>query len=743
MKKIKIKVKHVFYIVLVLILMRFLIIPQGIYLAAKISEKKDIEVSKVLFKRFAKIAVGKEERAKAIYSLAESIVPNSHSREYRMIIFPSIMTTGNNTTSEMIDNACKYYKEIIEKYENTAYYNKAYGNIINLYMINGRHQEAMKLIEKGIKSSNKGIKVLSTKYKMVYLIAERKYDEGISLGEGLIKNGNGDNDVYMLVGDMKLYSRKYEEARAMYKKIDTLNNSKKTEEEKNFYYYNGDADFYSRLRFIDKVLLKKEGNSTLCGNVKINGKPVPLALVYVREIDDNELGSFIGQEKEGIMAVTDFDGNYRIEGIQNGKYEVGVDVPVVDLYNTTYQTPKEGYAILKGEATKEFNFTFVPPIKVSKPKGTVSLIDNKVCLEWQKVDGAAYYRINVVEFQNPDEMKGNSVSGPITEEIYGTKATLNINKINIATRGVMSNDKRVPNPQAYLGSFYPGCKTPIFITVYDGENRCIGSSNSLKMEAKDMIIVSTSEKGLTEGDRLILKGEPEKALEFYEGTLKKSPNDIHALEVLSKIYRVGTKFNYDKNQPYEKIENQNMERAIHLIQSLYNITGNNEYIKSLTYLIDSSKDEQRKILEELKKLPESELDSQEYHFMADVCLKLEDYKSADMYFEKAWEKSSSYVSMDSVILKLYLNDNAAAIKKTDNMRELNLYKINKDELMEAARNLNNVDKNSEDYIKFKKAIKLLLVKNDGYREEYKITSDSIQNKQLRNFIKQLNLWYGI
>ena len=743
MKKIKIKVKYLIYIFLFLVLMRFLIIPQGIYLAAKAVEEKDIQVSKVLYKRYAELAVGKEKRAKALYNLAESIVPSSEGIQYRAYIFPNMSRNGNNTTVEMIDNACRYYKEIMEKYKNTSYYSKAYGNTIYLYMLKGNHQEAMYLIEEGINSSYKDIRVLSIKYKMVYLTAERKYEEGISLGEDLVKGGNGDRDVYMLLGDIRRYSRRYEEAKEMYEKAGTLKVSKEKIEDKGFHYYDGEADSFRRARFIDKELLNKEGNNTLYGNVKINGKPVPLALVYVKEIDENDITSSIGIEGEGIMAMTDLSGNYKIEGIKEGKYVLGVDVPVVSLYQTTYQAPKEGYVVLKKGVSKEINFTFVPPIKTLMPKGIVYPVDNKVNLQWEKVEGAAYYHINVVEFHNPEKMEGNSTSGSILKAIYDTKGTLEINRGNMVVRGFSLGDSHVPNPQAYLGSFYPGCKTPIFITAYDAENRCIGSSNAIKMEAKDMIIVSISEKELTEGDKLILKGQPEKALKLYEEILKKNPNDIHALEVLSKLYSIGTKIIYDESSREEKKENVNIERAFQLRVKLYNLTGNNEYIKSLTSLVIDSKEQQKKGLEELKKLPENELDFEQYHFMAEASLKLEDYKTADLYFDKAWEKSTHYVSMDSVILKLYLNNSIGAIKRADNMIDLYLYKINKEELIESMEKLNNVDKSSEDYDEFRKLIKLLLSKNAGYREEYKNINASIQNDQLKKIVNQLKLWYGI
>jgi len=743
MKKIKIKVKHLIYIALTLILIRFLIIPQGIYLAAKISEKKDIEVSKVLYKRYSELAVGKEEKAKALYNLAESIVPNFEGEKYREKIFPTMSTVGSSISAEMIDNACKNYNDIIERYKDTSYYSKAYGRIINLYMIKGNHKEAERIIEEGIKSSNKEIRILSTKYRIVYLMAERKYEEGISLGEDLIKNGSGDNDVYMLLGDIRFYSGKYEEAKVMYGRVETLYNSKQKAEDKNFYYYNGEADRYSRVGVIDRVLFNSEGRNTLFGQVKINGQSIPLALVYVKEIQDNENGSFTGIEKDCIMAVTDLNGNYRIEGIKDGKYELGVDVATVCLYNTTYQAPKEEAVILKSGERKEYNFTFVPPIKVLNSKGIIYPKDNKIFLQWEKVEGAAYYRINTIDFENPEKMEGNSCSGPIMEEIYDTKTTLDILKANNIPRGFFTDDSNVPNFQSYFGSFYPGCKTPIYITAYDADNRCIGSSKAIKMESKNMIIISVSEKDLTEADRLILKSQPEKALKLYEEALKKNPKDIHAMDVLSRIYSIGTKVIYGDFPQNEKRENQNVERAFQLRKNLYNITGNSEYIKSLPRLIEGSKEVQKQILEELKKLPDEELNSEQYSFMARISLKYEDLDNADVYFDKARDKSKSYIDMNSVILKLYLNDNVSAIARAEEMNNLFLYKINKEEFIESINKLSNVNKSSEDYNRFKEAIRLILLKNDGYIEAYKNVSNSIQDKDLKDFINIMNLWYGI
>jgi len=747
-KKIRVKIKHLIYIFLGMFITVFFMLPNALFIYAQAMEKNNVEVSKVFYKRYISLFPYGSKKAEALYNLAQKIVPSDSFYNRYKIYATGSGGGGGVITREMIDNAAVYYREILNEHKDSEYYIRAYSSLINLYNMDGKFDESEKLIEEGIKSHRDDLKLTAIKYKMLSLIIGGKYDEGRSIGKNLIEEGKADPDIYMLMGDINFYDRNlddalvfYEEARDMTGWTEGGNPRKFTMD------YCENVFIDEKIRIVNKIKNGYMGNSSIHGKVVINGKPVPFAYVYLKDEKEGGLNA-IGDEGQKINAITNFKGEYVIPLLPEGDYILGVGLPSAYLYDTLYQTPKEGFFHLSKGEKKEYNFTFVPPMKLIKPSGALVPKEGKIEVEWEEVEGAAYYTVKLVVFQDPSkEDGGGSYAGVyVGGKITGTRFTMDINRINMQTLGFMMDDEGMINPQAYLGVFYPGSRIPFSVEAFDREGRLIKSTVPMKMNFKDMAVIYTPQEGLTEGDRLVLERELEEAVKVYERDLEKNPEDIHAMRILSKIYSIGTRRKFVPGKG-DEIEGRDKDRAIELARKLYELTGDFYYLKASlnTHFIEDVED-YNWALEEYAKIPESELEGDDYARIAFMNLSIKNYKEADRYFEKVYDiyKDTNYYDLAPVILRLYFKEYDNSLKFL-NILNLRLYKVDKEKLREDIKKLRNIDKESIDYKKFEEALEVILNyrENRGYRKQFIEIFESIKDPIFLDLLKSIGNYYNV
>jgi len=745
MGKVRIKVKHLIYILLGTVIAVFFILPNALFIYAEAVEKSSVETSKVFYKRYISMFPFGARRAEALYNLAQKIVPSEgYDSRYK------IYTTGSGgggtlITSEMVNNCITYYDEILKNYKDSEYYRKAYGGLLDTYMMGGMFDKAGKLISEGLDSQNEEIRVLSSKYRMLYLLIGRQYSEAEKIGQKYIDENKADFDIYMLMGDINFYDRNSNEALKYYEKAkDMLAWTTGMPRVSSTMGYNVDVYPYNRIEVINRINAGYYGEGSIKGRIMINGKPAPFVYVYLKDEKDGNINA-IGDERMCINAVTDFDGYYEIPGLPEGSYVLGAGVPMPYLDNTLFQAPKEGYFHLDKGEVKEYNFTFVPPMKLIKPNGTVTPVDNKVELEWDKVDGAVYYMVCAVEFEKPGVMEGSSAGISVGDRIYDTRFTIDIDKANMEITGFMMDDKGMVNPQAYLGAFYPGSTVPVYIEAYDRYGSRVKSTVPIRKNFKDMTVINVPGEGLTESDRLILDRKPEDAVKSYEKDLEKNPNDTHAMRVLSKIYTIGTKRKYDPEKG-DLIEGLNKERAEELSNRLYEITKDTFYLKAILrgYLTDPK--DYGWALEKYGRLPEADLDATDYGRMGDMNLYIGNYKEADMCYEKVYHanKDTNYYNLTPVVLRLYNRDYDRALTFL-NILDLRLYKLDREKLVEDIKKLKSFDKGTDEYKKFEEALKTVFTSrgNRDFRNQYKDIYGKVNEPLLLEVLKEIGNYYYV
>lgn len=321
------------------------------------------------------------------------------------------------------------------------------------------------------------------------------------------------------------------------------------------------------------------GDHVIRGRVTANGRPVPYAQIYIHS--KSQYGTY-RPGGEIYIALTDFNGEYETVGIKEGEYEIGVGVSKALGNNLVFKERGEKILQLKGDMT--YNFEFTAPMEILSPKGEFSLEEDSFQLKWEGVEGADYYRVLAVVFEDPFGISGSTISYPIPNEkgeydIRDNDVRIDIDVVNSYPTAVFflgdDYEESLISPNAILGTFYPHVRVPIIVKAYDKDGNLLNSTLPLMSNYEDITVVRVENRVLTEGERLIANMDYEEAIEYYGEVLEKDSRNIEALTYLSRLYAEGW-----------KEDRRDLDKAREYTERLYNITGDENVFIRLNSAIE-------------------------------------------------------------------------------------------------------------------------------------------------------------
>jgi len=216
------------------------------------------------------------------------------------------------------------------------------------------------------------------------------------------------------------------------------------------------------------------GDNKIKGRVTVDGVGIPFVEVYIQY-------SHKGHSTDNnFIAITDRNGYFETIGIKEGDYDIGIGIGTPILFDNVYLD--KNLQSIRVDGDMEFNFEFTSPMKVINPKPGLIVKDNKFVVEWEKVEGAEYYTVYAIGFEDPVNMKGSNMTFGLIDEnreykIRDNKAIFDLELINRKKLGSTFRTKgEIINPQAILGYFYKGAEMPIIVSAYDKEGNKLNSS---------------------------------------------------------------------------------------------------------------------------------------------------------------------------------------------------------------------------------------------------------------------------
>ncbi len=716
--KIKVKVKTLILVSLGILFFIFGVIPfANIELANYLSNKKP-EIAEKLYDNYIKYptSLRKDE---ALYKQAENIM-GGFSR-YNIMM-------GGKMWNKLLDydsvtKAIENSKKIIKDYSKSDYYTLAYKNILDSYIYLGDSDNLEEWLHWGKSKNNKDIRQISILYEGYNHFANREYREAKEILESLTL-GNRDIDYiyYFLKGHIEFEMENFDKALEYYNKASEIGWKYGT----NFF---GSVVPDGRKAWLNELDFHK-GENKIKGRVTVDGVGVPFVEVYLQYINQ-------GYSSSGIdfVVITDKDGYYETIGIKEGRYDLGIGIGTPILFDKVYLDKKGRFLDILGDT--EYDFKFVTPMNVISPRPGELVNHNKFVVEWKEVEGADYYTVFSVGFEEPENMKGSSMTFALVDEnkeyeIKGNKGVFNIQTLRKTGSGSgFRTGSQMINPTSITGYFYNGIEMPIIVNAYDKEGNKLNSSMPLATYYNNTPSIKI-EGELTEGEKLILNKEYEKAIEHYENILIEDENNIEALFYLTRF-----------NMLDWKKGKKDIAKAIDYLIRLYNISGDTELLSKL--LLEMEPDECRQYKESIAELfnmiPEEKMTSDLYWSRGNYYIYIGEFEEA----KEDFLLTENIFLPDIIYIDLYYSEYEKAIDFLRS-KDTTFYYMNKGKLIEGIELLSKLPQDDKEYIIFKEYLSRLLKREEDYnkrKEDFDKVYSSIKNpgiKIILNEIKADNHW---
>lgn len=712
--KIKIKVKTLIFFGIVFTLIFVWGIPAATLGIANYLEDKGSDKATLFFEKYATYPTSSNIKSKFLY--ADNLIEGFN----KYSIFFNSWGGGEDTSPENMEKAKKILVNIMKEDPHNGrykdYYLDSYKMLLDMAIATGDVDMLNQWISFGQKYDDEKLTYIADIYNGFILHVNGDTEGAKKVIEKYDMTNLADGKLYVLKGEIALFDGEYEEAKKMFEKV---NDDWRTRDEIIF----GSTGYYYRDFWIDRTMKEFNENNVIRGTVTFEGKPMPFVEIYVQAAD----GGF-RSGGESYIGITNENGEFQTLGLKDGVYNIGIGIEGSLLTDKVLQRSTYQYIELNGN-DGEINFILNNTLSVNLPKPGEKVSGEEFTVSWESVEGAAYYTVEIVVFEEPYRKSGSNFRSSAIDKngettFTETSATFNFIKLRSQSGGFFfEGEEMLLGPDAVLGKLLPEVEYPIVVNAYDENNNLITSSLSLRAYY-DQISSITVEGSITEGEDLILSKDYPKAIEFYENILKGNPDDNDALRYLAKIYGIG----------WKKGE-KNLERSIALGQRYSDVSGDGKLL--FVILQHMNIDELKENIELVNSVLTEErknLDDNGYYFLSEYNIALENYEGA----RDALNNIKSYVSDNLFYLNMYFGDYMEAAA---NIRSKNFYisRLSSYKVKEALELLENSPPNASDTKAFNDFLLKLVegIHHEDGKPLYNDTVRLISNVNLKTILYEI------
>lgn len=709
--KIKLKMKHLILIALGTLIIIFIVIPFAtIEIADTLPwDKKDL--AKGLYEKYINYPTG-GRKGEAIFKKSQLLVEDLG----RHTITLNGSGGGASINMEEMEEVIEGYEVILKEYPDDEYYEKAYKNIMDSYIYLGSDSELENWIEWG-RSGEVNIREISKIYNAYRSYLNRDYNQSEKILETIDRENETIEKLYFnLKGDIAFNEEKYDLAREYYEKIEDS--------------FGLEDRFIHRSSSIDRKFWLKsatflKGENKISGRVTSDGEGMAFVEVYLKKPHS---GFMTGGEN--YIAITDSEGYYETPGVKSGEYDIGIGVATPLLYDKVYLRKNIEKRKIDVDENLNMDFQFVSPMEIIEPQNGTVVKDGKFKVKWKEVEGADYYSVFMIGFEDPEKMKGSSVTTVIEDEngktdIKGTQAVFDLQKLRDSSRGGFIVNEDVASSTTILGYFFPGIEVPIIVNAYDREGNMLGSTMPKMSYYEDVPSVVIDDRELTEGEKLLQDMRYEEAISHYKQALKDDPRHLEALENLTKINSV----NWKKDK-------KDIKASLEYAKEYYKYGGEKDVIYRILIEIEADEIRENKdlILEMLEHTKEERLDI--YYDRGRIYRETGEWEKARDEFLKS---EMDYVNDEVIFMDIYLGDEDLAIERLKN-GDVSPDYMNKENLIKGIQGLSEMDREDEEYKEFRDFLMRFFSREIHFEdrgEEYRKIYDAINNKNIRMILKEI------
>jgi tetratricopeptide (TPR) repeat protein len=344
------------------------------------------------------------------------------------------------------------------------------------------------------------------------------------------------------------------------------------------FYLSGMTDIEENLLSIQKSVqraVSKDASNvgTVTGKItKLGGTPVSHAGVFLRKQGDvNRSVSRL----EPYQTKTDRHGNYSIDGVVPGSYQLslGFDFSQIDGY--TWPVDMDDWIDVAGERGIDYDVTLHPLMEITSPVNEEKITGQQVNFSWMAVENAAYYELHLnVEFE------GGSMSTVFQSHIKNNQLTVPMEKLyqHEISRILPDDDLKYRSVGQLLGLTDPDSRYAWSVQAYNAKDELITKSDGYRLNEDtigDLPFFYLKGRKMTAADDLLREGKFKKALEAYQIAYEKDSSDMHSLQMITRLINLEGSpediWETEKAIPYVKafVEKTKNPQAINRLMDYY------------------------------------------------------------------------------------------------------------------------------------------------------------------------------
>jgi len=309
------------------------------------------------------------------------------------------------------------------------------------------------------------------------------------------------------------------------------------------------------------------GTGTIEGVVLLKGQPLAGAQIIAERVTDP--ARFSVDHSDASRVTTGADGSFRFELPAGGRYQVGIGLSAKlapSVEGLHLQMIGANLVLNPGE-TARVELRFVEPVKVTELRpGFVA---------WEPYHGASAYEVQIDCVST--EESGYSTIGAVMLRTDGH--SLEFDEAPVIPFGVIAMDQHgvLPShltgmPDAYL----------IRVQAIDAQGKTISSSPGLRFEPGIDLssLIRPDRVEPAEAESLLAERKYDEAVAALEDRLAQSPDDLRTLEILARVYFMGT-YDCDPDPLSEDMAHRNLARSLSLLERLTELAPTPDNINAL------------------------------------------------------------------------------------------------------------------------------------------------------------------
>ena len=311
------------------------------------------------------------------------------------------------------------------------------------------------------------------------------------------------------------------------------------------------------------------------GRVLLAGSPLSGARILVNGV--NEQAGFSTDYRDMPWQAVGDDGEFRFKLPSGRRYEVGIamgDEVAQNVEGRHLQMVGAEFFLGPGE-TKRVELRFVEPVKIEEPAQGFIYDGSPFSVRWQAYPGARAYRVSLGYVAMHDHSHSSMSGNPMKT----ADTCLRIDTVPAITFGAYGGDEKGVLPAYLLGR---ADAYSLQVEAIDERGNVISSSSGLYFGASPnpAALIKAEEVTPTQAEQLLIDRKYDEAVAALEDLIEKNPDDIQALEILSRIHFSGT-YSLTKGCFGGSMAHQDLERSRDMLGRLVSLEPSSDHLSAL------------------------------------------------------------------------------------------------------------------------------------------------------------------